>query len=263
MQTEPSAKRAYGSGSIVERRGDWYGKWRVGGRQVFRKLGPKRTPGRADGLTKSQAEARLRELIAEVAVEDVRQASDAKRRPHHYTVAELGALFIEHARDHRGLKQTTLADYEMHVRVHLAPFFGDLPIQRIDARRIEAFAAHLLKQRGQGRRGGKPLSPKSVRNYLGSLSALLNFAVRKKWLAVSPMTAVDLPSMTTEAPLSELTFLEPGEVARLAGAAVAGDYETLDRTSLRHGGVHGAAAGRATRPPVVAHRLRALHRPRA
>jgi len=111
-----------------------------------------------------------------------------------------------------------------------APFFGDTPIQRIDARRIEAFAAHLRKQKGRGRRGGTPLSPKSVRNYLGTLSALLNFAVRKKWLPSSPMSAVDLPSVTSNAPLEELTFLEPDEVARLAASAGEGDYRTLDRT---------------------------------
>lgn len=230
MHSERSARRAYGSGSLFESDGVWYGKWRVNGRQVKRRIGPKRTRGEADGLTKAQAEARLRELFAEVAAGDVKHASSATRRPHAYTVEELGDLFIAHAREHRGLKETTLTDYAMHVRVHLAPFFGDTPIQRIDARRIEAFAAHLRKQKGRGRRGGTPLSPKSVRNYLGTLSALLNFAVRKKWLPSSPMSAVDLPSVTSNAPLEELTFLEPDEVARLAASAGEGDYRTLDRT---------------------------------
>ena len=105
MQAERSARRAYGSGSIIERNGDWYGKWRVDGRQVFRKIGPKRTRGEADGLTKSQAESRLRELMAEVKAYHVRTSASAMRRPHHYTVGELCDLFIEHAREHRGLKE--------------------------------------------------------------------------------------------------------------------------------------------------------------
>jgi integrase len=247
MQTERTARRAYGSGSIFENGGSYFGKWRVDGRQIKRRLGPVRTAGARDGLTKSQAEARLRELMAEVAVEDVKVAASSTRRPNHYTVAEVGDLFIEHAREHRGLKETTLTDYAMHVRMHLAPFFGDLPIQRLDARCIEAFAKHLRTKKGQGRRGGKPLSPKSVRNYLGTLSALLNFAVRKKWLAASPMTAVDLPAMSTDAPLDELTFLEPGEVARLVEAAVPGEYHALDAglytmatyTGLRQGELRG------------------------
>jgi site-specific recombinase XerD len=97
-----------------------------------------------------------------------------------------------------------------------------LDAERIDARRIEAFAKHLRTKKGGGRRGGKPLSPESIQNYLGTLSALLNFAVRKKWLPASPMTAVDLRAMSTDAPLDELTFLEPGEVAGLVEAAVEG-----------------------------------------
>jgi len=230
MQAQRSAKRAYGSGSIFEVDGTWYGKWRVDGRQVKRRIGPKRTRGEADGITKSQAEARLRELMAEVAADDIRSRSAKVRSRNGYTIQELGDLFIDHAREHRGLKKTTLDDYAMHLRIHLVPFFGDTPIQDIDARRIEAFAAHLSAKKGQGRRGGQRLSPKSVRNYLGSLSALLNFAVRKKWIAASPMSAVDLPTVTRDAPLEELTFLEPDEVARLIAAAVEGEYEDLDRT---------------------------------
>ena len=272
MQQQRSVKRAYGSGSIIERRGDWYGKWRVDGRQVFRRIGPKRTRGRADGLTKGQAEARLRELMAEVKAEDIQTAASATRRPHHYTIAELAGLFIEHARDVRGLKQgTTLTDYESHVRVHLAPFFGDLPIQRIDARRIEAFVAHLKEKKGQGRRGGKPLSPKSIRNYLGTLSALLNFAVRKKWIAASPMTAVDLPPLHEDKPPDELSFFEPSEVAKLAAAAQGGDYEALDRTlytvaaytGLRQGELRGLRWGRVDFEGQLVHVLEGFTRGRS
>lgn len=105
MQREGSARRAYGSGSLFERNGDWCGKWRVDGRQVKRRIGPKRTRGEADGLTKAQAEAHLRVLIMELRAEHVRVSASAQRRPHHYTVAELGELFIGHARDHRGLRR--------------------------------------------------------------------------------------------------------------------------------------------------------------
>lgn len=271
MQTERSAKRAYGSGSLFERNGAWYGKWRTDGRQVLRRLGPKRSRGAADGLTKAQAEARLRELMAAVAAEDVRPAADKTRRPHAYTIAELGDLFIAHARDQRGLKSTTLTDYAMHVRVHLAPFFGETPVQRIDARRIEAFVAHLRTKPGIGRRGGQPLSPKSVRNYLGTLSALLNFAVRKKWIPASPMTAVDLPPMHEDRPLDELSFFEPHEVARLAAHAVEGDYRLLDRTlyvvaaytGLRQGELRGLRWGRVDFDRSLVHVLEGFTRGRS
>lgn len=39
------------------------GRWRQDGRRVNRRVGPKRAPGAAEGLTRKQAEAELRELI--------------------------------------------------------------------------------------------------------------------------------------------------------------------------------------------------------
>ena len=42
----------------------WMGKWYVRGKPVKRSLGAVRQPGSRDGLTKTQAEARLREEIA-------------------------------------------------------------------------------------------------------------------------------------------------------------------------------------------------------
>ncbi len=95
MQAQRSAKRAYGSGSIFEVDGTWYGKWRVDGRQVKRRIGPKRTRGEADGITKSQAEARLREFMAEVAADDIRSRSAKVRSRNGYTIQELGDLFID------------------------------------------------------------------------------------------------------------------------------------------------------------------------
>src|SRR6266542_3093284 len=40
-----------------------------------------------------------------------------------------------------GRKRSTLMDYESHLRVHLAPFFGAKPLHRIEASDIEAFIA--------------------------------------------------------------------------------------------------------------------------
>ena len=66
----PPSRRPPGTGSLLVRRDragreTWYGKWRVGERQVMRRLGPRREPGASVGLTRTQAEAELRRLIAE------------------------------------------------------------------------------------------------------------------------------------------------------------------------------------------------------
>jgi len=65
MARSTNARRVYGTGSIVEHAGAFYGKWRVDGRQVKRKLGAVRQPRAQGGLTRKQAERRLRELMAE------------------------------------------------------------------------------------------------------------------------------------------------------------------------------------------------------
>src|SRR5688500_3985696 len=63
-------RRSYGSGSLYVRedangRKTWYGKWRANGRQIKRKVGPKRADGSREGLTRPQAEAELRRLMGE------------------------------------------------------------------------------------------------------------------------------------------------------------------------------------------------------
>ena len=49
-------RHAYGLGSLEEHRGSWYGRWRVNGRQVRRKVGAIRQRGSTEGLTRKQAE---------------------------------------------------------------------------------------------------------------------------------------------------------------------------------------------------------------
>jgi hypothetical protein len=100
--------------------------------RMNRKLGPVRPPGTREGLTRAQAERALRrQMEAELA-----QPSVAER----LTVAEAGARLLTHL-EGLGRKRSTLQGYESFLRVHLAPFFGDRPLQRIEPRDVEAFIA--------------------------------------------------------------------------------------------------------------------------
>ena len=61
------ARRANGAGSVYIKHGSYYGRWLTdSGGHTNRKLGPVRLPGTSSGLTRRQAEKRLRELMAEV-----------------------------------------------------------------------------------------------------------------------------------------------------------------------------------------------------
>ncbi len=130
-EPKPSSagKRQYGTGSVFEKRNAWYGQWRVRNRTVTRKLGPIRTPGGRDGLTRKMAEARLRKLMSEVTVTPVYERM---------TIEEAGARLIQHLVT-RGRKASTTVGYQSYLRVHVAPFFGEKPIANITKEDIEEF----------------------------------------------------------------------------------------------------------------------------
>ena len=160
-------RRFYGTGSLHEHRGAWYGKWRVHGRQVKRKLGPIRKPGRRDGLTRKQAEARLRKLMGEAAPPPVAEA---------VTLREAGERLILHL-EGLGRKRSTIANYKSYLAVHIAPAFGDQHPDKVTARDIERFiaekrhaaAANAKPRPKPGERTRSMQSVKSIHNYLGFL----------------------------------------------------------------------------------------------
>src|SRR2546421_11221938 len=115
MQENGSARRTHGTGSIIKKGDTYFGKWRVGGRQVMRKLGPARKPGTREGLTKTQAEARLRKLMAEVTY----VAPEAR-----VSFEDVADRYIEHVESVRRGKRSTVQDYRIMVHRHLARHFG-------------------------------------------------------------------------------------------------------------------------------------------
>jgi hypothetical protein len=63
VATTKRGRRGYGTGSLRVESSSWIGSWYgADGRKIRRKVGPARTPGERDGLTKSQAEERFRKM---------------------------------------------------------------------------------------------------------------------------------------------------------------------------------------------------------
>jgi integrase len=202
-------KRAYGSGSIVVKGHTYYGKWRwPDGRQVKRALGPIRQPGSRDGLTKAQAEARLRKLMAEEVAPAITER---------LTVEQTGRHLIRHL-DGLGRKRSTIESYESILRVHLVPYFGERELQRIGREDVEGFSAAC-------RRNGQ--SVKSTQNYLGFLHGIFDFAMRRGWAAANPCKLVDRPSQTRSDP--DIHFLDQTEVDALVAAVPEDDLGRVER----------------------------------
>jgi integrase len=234
-----TARRPYGAGSLYARGDVWYGHWRAdGGRQLKRRVGPMRVEGSREGLTRRQAEAELRRLIAETKPARM-LAGDA------LMIDELGRRYLANL-ERQGRKKATTTAVESILRVWLEPFFADRDLRRITARDVHDLMSMMEKGERSGpkakgdRRYGRKVGAKSVRNYIGCLSALLGFAERKGWLPVNVARHVELPGKPESV---EIRFLEPLEVRALAAAAIAGPYREIDRalyltaamTGLRQG----------------------------
>jgi integrase len=224
-----AAKRSYGSGRIYLRtdsngRETFYGSWWSGGQRVNRRLGTKRPRGSREGLTATQAEEKLRELIAET----VPTAARGDR----LTLSEAGERYQRHL-EKEGRKRATLVAVESTFRVWLEPHLGEKALDAIKTEDVEDLMRTME---------GEDVGPKSIRNYIGTLSALYRFAMhgKRKWARSNPCEDVDLPKRKRS---EEIHYLTVPEVEALASAAVEGEHHALDRalyvaaamTGLRQG----------------------------
>lgn len=114
-------------------------------------------------------------------------------------------------------KATTRNGYDSLVRVWIKPTWGRVPLNRVQHADVQAWITRM----STGGPTGKPLSASRVRQAVGVLSQIMDFAVRAKKIAVNPVHGVELPTI----PQSSRTYLTHEQV-RLAAAAC-GDYELL------------------------------------
>jgi integrase len=223
MASSSSARRAYGSGSIVERSGAFYGRWRIGDQQVQRKLGPVRSPATPDGLTRKQAEMRLRQLMAETV------APPAHRQP---TFEVAAAQYLRHLEEVMQRKRTTVQDYRIMLRRHLGPFFAKRPMGAIEASDIGDYIA-------SKRRAG--LAMKTVTNHLQFAHGVFAFSLRRGWVMSNPVPMADRPPAEPADP--DIRFLDREELEALLRVAADDYLGPLDRvlwltaamTGLRQG----------------------------
>ena len=232
--SKTSNRRSTGSGSILTRTAKsgqvtYYGKWSANGRQVKRKLGPARSPHDADGLTKVQAEARLRELMADASITP---AADTR-----LTVAEVCDLYVE-GMEKRGKKPSSIRTTRSVLGRWIVKAMGEKRMDSITPEMIEDLMAVMEDA---------DLAPKTIRNNVLMIGAVYRFAMapitvrRHGTLATrNPVEAVEVP---TAPRYEEIRWIPADQVLRLADCAAPGDYQAIDRalyltgamTGLRHG----------------------------
>jgi integrase len=207
-------RRPRGTGNVFVRNDTWYGQWYLRGERVKRSLGPIRRPGSRHGLSKTQAEAKLRELMAETAKAPPALVEEM-------SIEQAGASLIKQLVV-KGRKLSTTDNYESYLRVHLAPFFGDTPIARITAADVEDFLEHCVEA---------GIAVKSALNYFGFLHGIFEFAARKGWAQHNPCKEVERPDLADED--QGIRFLDQDELDALLRATGAGRSKHTPKTVER------------------------------
>jgi integrase len=203
----------------------WYCKYRAGGRQVQKRLGPAwLDPGQPPPgyYTRRTAEADLAAILV-----DARRGALPRATGCGATVREAAEEWLRHCEWERGVKASTLSEYRSVVDAHIVPRFGHYRLEAVTAREVEAWAAELLAS-GRSRR--------TVNKILVMFGGVFERARRVWALTSNPLADV---SRKREHYSGDLDFFSPDEVMMLVRAAAseqdAAVFLTAAYTGLRRG----------------------------
>jgi hypothetical protein len=91
--------------------------------------------------------------------------------------------------------------------VWLLPSLGDKALDAVRGEDVEDFMARMEAGDRPDRPGAqsKPCGPKTIRNYIGTLSAIYRYAMhsRRRWASANPCDDVDLPEVEDNGEISD------------------------------------------------------------
>jgi integrase len=212
----------------------------------MRKVGPARTPGERDGLTKAQAEARFRKM---------REGERPRTNGERVTMVEAGEE-LRRRLEIRGRKKSHRLTIESDLRNHITPFFAGTELDKIQPRDIERYIAAKLRPATPGNHaspkkadrakkvGGpkKRLAPKTIRNHLNTMHSIFDIGLRLGWCQSNPVKLADRPVI--KATETRIKFLDQPELEKLLAVPYPNDafgkiepalYLTAAMTGLRQG----------------------------
>ena len=142
-----------------------------------------RSPGSRDGLTRPEAERRLR------------RAMDTSMPP-----SVTGSITVTPACEHHikalrvlGRRETTIEDYRCLLRRHIVPAFGNSSIERVSADEISALVASML---------GRGFAVSTTHHVLNLLNGTFRRAVRRGQVTANAVALVCVPPPRARTPTS-------------------------------------------------------------
>lgn len=164
-----------------------------------------------------QAEDRIREIIRRYRAGEAIRAS-----------ADTFGVFLDEWIEAKKLSvaASSLKSYELVVRVHLRPAFGDRMLVRVTADDIQRFYAKLHDD---------GLSRASIRYVHTILGMIYKLAVKRKKLAGSPMAGVEIPKSWAEEEDRAAPAMTPDQVGQFLEAAGGDRFGNLFKLAFHVG----------------------------
>ena len=139
-----------------------------------------------------------------------------------------------------GCQASTLDQYRRRLETRIIPHFGPLPLTAITRERVKALAAAEFRA-GSCIRKGRPISPKTVEDFMTTLVSVLNSAVDDGLIPSNPATRWGKVIRRDKAEVEEIEVFTPDELAGLLSIAERDDPAhypfllCLARTGMRLG----------------------------
>ena len=196
-----ATKKANGSSTIRKRAdGRWEGKYTLGYDPKTGKLIRKSVYGK----TQKEVRLALSKIVSEM--DSGTYAEPSKMKVSQWLDEWLASYTMN-------IKPATRSAYEEHIRVHIKPSLGDIPLKQLSTRDIQQLYTNLLKER--------ELSPKTVRNIHGVLHRTLEQAKLLGYIRVNPADAAVTPRMETK----QVETLDAEDIGKFLAAIHGTKYE--------------------------------------
>ena len=196
-----ATKKANGSGTIRKRvDGRWEGKYTLGYEPKTGKLIRKSVYGK----TQKEVRLALSKIVSEM--DSGTYAEPSKMKVSQWLDEWLASYTMNS-------KPATRSAYEEHIRVHIKPSLGDIPLKQLSTRDIQQLYTNLLKER--------ELSPKTVRNIHGVLHRTLEQAKLLGYIRVNPADAAVTPRVEKK----QVETLDAEDIGKFLAAIRGTKYE--------------------------------------
>jgi integrase len=116
-------------------------------------------------------------------LDDMRGGVEVETR---LTVAEYLAEWLP---TKRSLRPSTVKSYREHIDMHIVPLIGGVKLRELRPRQVDVMLTALTRVRG-----GRALTPTTIRHIHSTLRVALNDAVRRRLIAFNPAAQVELPT---------------------------------------------------------------------